>query len=163
MVSRNKLSRPGKSHCLAIFGLLMLLAFSRPVTAVQMSDFLWENRPLLLFAPDENDARLQQTKQELAQRQCELEARDMVIGIIIEQGQSHLNNQPISTTKATTLRERYKIDYGRFTTILIGKDGGEKERVYSVPDLDNIFALIDGMPMRQVEMMENPDNCRKRE
>ena len=163
MVSRNKLSKPGKTHYLAIVMLLMLLAISRPVPAMQMSDFLWENRPLLLFAPDENDARLQQTKQQLAQRQCQLDDRDMVIGIIIEEGQSHLNNQPISTTKATTLRERYKIDAGRFTTILIGKDGGEKERVYSVPELDNIFALIDGMPMRQGEMMENPDNCRKKE
>lgn len=118
---------------------------------------------MLLFAPDENDARLQQTKQQLAQRQCQLDDRDMVIGIIIEQGQSHLNNQPISTTKATTLRERYKIDAGRFTMILIGKDGGEKERVYSTPELDNSFALIDGMPMRQGEMMENPDNCRNKQ
>ena len=39
-----------------------------------------------------------------------------------------------------------------FALLLIGKDGGEKRRDTSVPDLNSLFNLIDGMPMRQAEM-----------
>ena len=51
------------------------------------------------------------------------------------------------------------IDRDQFAAILIGKDGGEKYRRYDVPELDGIFALIDGMPMRQDEMSQNPVDC----
>lgn len=137
----------------------MFFVITPPALAVQMSDFVWQNRPLLLFAPSEGDARLQQTKRELELRQCDLNDRDMLIGIITEQGQSRLNNQPISKSRAEELRDRYRIEPGQFAAILIGKDGGEKERVDTVPDLDSIFALIDGMPMRQDEMMQSPVDC----
>ena len=37
------------------------------------------------------------------------------------------------------------------TVILIGKDGGEKGRWSQLVDPDEVFALIDAMPMRQRE------------
>ncbi|MDZ7803648.1 DUF4174 domain-containing protein [Thiohalophilus sp.] len=126
-----------------------------------MSDYVRQNRPLLLFTPTLADSRLQQIKRHLQQRRCELDDRAMLIGIIVKQGQSRLDNHPISRTYATTLRNRYAIEDAQFTAILIGKDGGEKQRLYDIPDLDAIFALIDGMPMRQDEMAQNSIDCRR--
>jgi hypothetical protein len=37
---------------------------------------------------------------------------------------------------------------------LIGKDGGEAARCSGTLDLEKWFALIDEMPMRRVEMLE---------
>ena len=136
-----------------------LLGTVAHVSAAQMSDYVWQSRPLLLFAPSIADSRLQQTRDNLQQRRCELDDRDMIIGVILEQGQSHLDDQPISPSDASALRNRYAIDHDQFAAILIGKDGSEKYRRYDIPELDGIFALIDGMPMRQDEMAQNPVDC----
>ena len=50
------------------------------------------------------------------------------------------------------MRKQYEIQADQFAVLLIGKDGGEKYRLYEIPDLSEIFNLIDGMPMRQMEM-----------
>ena len=40
---------------------------------------------------------------------------------------------------------------------LIGKDGGQKWRQSEPLDMETLFALIDGMPMRQAEMREQKE------
>lgn len=159
MGNRTTSGKSGYRYRLLLSGALIVLSYH--AMAVQLSDFLWQNRPLLLFAPSGSDDRLQQTQRVLLQRQCELEDRDMVIGIIAGPAESRLNGQSISPDQAMALRQRYKIAPGQFTAILIGKDGGQKERVYTTPDLNDLFALIDGMPMRQDEMLANPDHCHR--
>jgi len=136
-----------------------LLGTAAHVSAAQMSEYVWQSRPLLLIAPSIADSRLQQNRQNLQQRSCELGDRNMIIGVILEQGQSRLDDQPISPSDASTLRERYAIDRDQFAAILIGKDGSEKYRYYDVPELNDFFALIDGMPMRRDEMLQNPVDC----
>lgn len=42
---------------------------------------------------------------------------------------------------------------------LIGKDGGENLRINDVPDLQTVYAVIDGMPMRGREMSTDPGRC----
>ncbi|NNJ96620.1 MAG: DUF4174 domain-containing protein [Gammaproteobacteria bacterium] len=151
-----------KQQPLLSIGLILLgalLGTTAHVSAAQMSEYVWQNRPLLLFAPSIADSRLQQTRHNLQRRRCELDDRNMIIGVILEQGQSRLDDQTISPSDATTLRKRYAIDRDQFAAILIGKDGSEKYRRYDVPELDGIFALIDGMPMRQDEMSQNPVDC----
>ena len=55
--------------------------------------------------------------------------------------------------------DRYAIGDNAFSVLLIGKDGGEKLRVNEVPDLQTIYAVIDGMPMRSREMGADPGRC----
>ena len=50
------------------------------------------------------------------------------------------------------LYQQYKVPTNQFCLILIGKDGGEKFRSYSVVPPQQLFVLIDGMPMRKSEM-----------
>jgi hypothetical protein len=149
--------QPLLSIGLILFG--ALLGAAADVPAAQVSEYLWQNRPLLLFAPSIADSRLQQTRHNLQRRRCELDDRNMIIGVILEQGQSRLDEQPISPSDSSALRKRYAIDRDQFAAILIGKDGSEKYRLYDIPELDDIFALIDGMPMRQNEMSQNPVDC----
>ena len=154
-----------KQQSLLSIGLILLgvmLGTTAHVSAAQMSEYVWQNRPLLLFAPSIADARLQQTRNKLQQRGCELEDRNMIIGVILERGESRLDDQPISSSYVTTLRKRYAIEPDQFAAILIGKDGSEKYRNYNTAELDEIFALIDGMPMRQDEMSQNPVDCSQR-
>lgn len=51
---------------------------------------------------------------------------------------------------AINMRKKYFAD-GLGSVVLIGKDGGVKRRAEKL-DLENLFALIDTMPMRQSEM-----------
>jgi hypothetical protein len=46
-----------------------------------------------------------------------------------------------------------------FSVVLIGKDGNVKFRAAGVPDLQAIYAVIDGMPMRARETNANPSRC----
>lgn len=137
----------------------MLTFGEQAVAANPLSEYLWQKRPLLLFATDVQDPRLQQTRHHLKQQRCELEDRDMVIGEFVVRGRSQLDGEPVSASDTAVLRDRYAIAADRFAVVLIGKDGGEKYRLYEVPDLNDIYALIDGMPMRQDEMRQNPVDC----
>lgn len=47
---------------------------------------------------------------------------------------------------------RYRVPPGSYAAILIGLDGGEKTRWETMPRLDEIFAVIDAMPMRRREL-----------
>ena len=53
------------------------------------------------------------------------------------------------------LRRRFEPNRLGLTVVLVGKDGLEKGRWNRPVDVDEIFALIDTMPMRQREMRES--------
>ena len=55
----------------------------------------------------------------------------------------------------SSFHKKYAVKPGQFTIILIGKDGGEKFRSYTVVKPETLFALIDSMPMRKAEMRKN--------
>jgi hypothetical protein len=55
---------------------------------------------------------------------------------------------------ADSLRKDFSIKPGQMTVVLIGKDGGENLPRGSQAGLNEIFSLIDSMPMRQREMRE---------
>ncbi len=55
--------------------------------------------------------------------------------------------------KENPIYKEYKVEASiPFTVILVGKDGGEKHRTHIVMTARQLFALVDAMPMRQVEM-----------
>lgn len=127
--------------------------------AAELSDYLWQHRPLLVFAPTEGDPRLVETVRRVEASQCDFADRDMVLGRIVADGTSTLDGQVIDTDQARRLSAEFGIGADSFSAVLIGKDGGEKLRVNGVPDLAAIYAVIDGMPMRSREMGADPDGC----
>jgi len=71
-----------------------------------------------------------------------------------EEGESFIGKSPISDATAGSLRNQFNIKSGQPTVILVGKDGGEKPRSTGYVPIEDIFSLIDAMPMRQAEMRE---------
>ena len=127
--------------------------------AAELSDYRWEHRPLLLFAPTDSDPRLVETMRRIAASRCDFVDRDMVLGRIVTEGTSTLDGHVVDPTQAQRLVSEFGIGADSFSVVLIGKDGGEKLRVAGVPDLQAIYAVIDGMPMRARETSANPSRC----
>jgi len=127
--------------------------------AAELSDYLWQRRPLLLFAPSESDPRLLETMRRMAASRCDFVDRDMVLGRIVTEGTSTLDGNVVDPNQAQKLFSDFGIGANTFSVVLIGKDGGEKLRVADVPDLQSIYAVIDGMPMRARETGANPGRC----
>jgi hypothetical protein len=50
------------------------------------------------------------------------------------------------------LYQQYRVPTNQFCLILIGKDADEKFRSYSIVTPEQLFVLIDGMPIRKSEM-----------
>lgn len=128
-------------------------------TAAELSDYRWQRRPLLVFAPSQSDPRLAETLTRIEATRCDFDARDMVLGQVLTAGPNTLDGQPVDAEESQRLRAQFSIDANAFSVVLIGKDGGEKLRVAEVPDLQRIYAVIDGMPMRSNEIRANSRRC----
>ena len=145
---------------LVLVGLATTAALgSATALAAELDDYRWERRPLLLFAPSESDPRLVETLSRIEASRCDFVSRDMVIGLVVTEGNSTLDGQAIDADEARRLADQYAIAQNAFSVVLIGKDGGEKLRVNQIPDLQTIYAVIDGMPMRSREMGADPGQC----
>ena len=127
--------------------------------AAELGDSLWQSRPLLVFAPTENDPRLVETMRRIEASRCDFVDRDMVLGRIVTDSTSTLDGDVVDAEQAQRLRSAFGVGANGFSVVVIGKDGGEKLRVNDVPDLAAIYAVIDGMPMRGGEMSTDPGRC----
>lgn len=116
--------------------LLFLLAAAPASAESSLQAYKWENRVLLLFGPG-TSSELDRQKLILAADPRGLEERDMIV---------------LEPSETQDLQARFEINPARFTAILVGKDGGEKLRSNSPITLEELYGLIDQMPMRRQEM-----------
>jgi hypothetical protein len=123
---------------------------------INLSDYRWKHRLLFIFAPSTSDATFLELDRRLAQTTSEIEDRDMIIFRIFENIPSRVSNKPLPPGDAEALRRRFGIETGRFTVVLVGKDGGVKLVAHRDADLQSIFDLIDSMPMRRQEVRDKP-------
>ena len=109
--------------------------------SVDLNDFLWVKRPIVVFADTPADPRVIEQLELLHERQEPLIERDVVVIVDTDRGaNSELREQ---------LRPR------GFMMVLIGKDGQVKLRKPSPWDVREISRSIDKMPMRQQEIRAN--------
>ncbi|MCZ8380235.1 DUF4174 domain-containing protein [Mycobacterium sp. CPCC 205372] len=132
---------------------------SAPAAATELSDYRWERRPLLVFAPTDRDPRLVETLSRVEATRCDFVSRAMVLGLVVSEGNSALDGHAVDAGESKRLVNQFAIAENAFTVLLIGKDGAEKLRVNEAPDLQAVYALIDGMPMRSREMSADPGRC----
>lgn len=133
-----------------------VLAFVSAVGAYGfgLAELRWQNRPLLVFAASADDAKLRELRTELARAAPELRDRDMVLIEVIGAAQASLDGAALPEGTAADLRRHFEVPAQALTLILVGKDGGEKLRASDRWDLAEVFALVDGMPMRRRELRE---------
>lgn len=137
--------------CLSLYG-FSLMTYSQPLELENLESFRWEKRLVLVFARSDQDPAYQALAQNLENTRDELLDRDIRVFHLFEQGKSYLDRQVLSPTSAQRLQRAFRVQPGQLTLILIGKDGGEKQRQTEDISVNSIFPLIDGMPMRQAEM-----------
>jgi hypothetical protein len=145
--------------------IIAVVAFSVGVSeseegsAVDLTRYRWENRLLLVFAPTHGEPSFEALHESVAARGPDIEDRDLVVFEVLEDGPSTRDGETLNPAAARLLRERFDVPSGAFSVILVGKDGGVKLQRQDRTSLEEIFALIDTMPMRQREMRrENPPN-----
>ena len=116
--------------------------------------FKWKNRLLLVFAPDSSHPLLQSLQGDISTRRHEVNDRDLVVFEILGVGTSKRDGTQLDPHTAASLRERFGVSPNAFSLNLVGKDGGIKLRRNDPVKLEEIFRLIDSMPMRQDEMRQ---------
>lgn len=105
---------------------------------VDLNEFVWISRPVVIFADSENDPRLAQQLDLLAQRPDDLAERDVLIVVDTD------------TAAMSDLRERLRPR--GFMLVIIGKDGEVELRKPAPWDIREISRTIDKMPLRQQEI-----------
>ena len=121
---------------------------------MDLTQFQWKNRLLFLFAPDRSDPLFKNLQSELIAKKSEVKDRDLVVFEVLERGPSRMNTAPIDRQAADSIRDRFSVPQNTFSLILVGKDGGIKLKRHDQASLEEVFELIDSMPMRQNEMRQ---------
>lgn len=124
-----------------------------------LDELRWKARVLLVFSANPGDTRAAAFADALTVAACEVAQRDIVLGHIGATGEGRMEKKAISDADAAELRDRLGIEPSEFQVLLIGKDGGVKARYKEVPDLGDLFSLIDGMPMRRRESRAKDPEC----
>ena len=121
---------------------------------MDLSQFQWKNRLLFLFAPNRIHPLFDALQKSIAIDQAEVADRDLVVFEILESGPSRMDMTDLDPQVAQSLRDKLEVPRGRFSIILVGKDGGIKLNRQEQTRLKDIFGLIDSMPMRREEMRQ---------
>ncbi len=103
-----------------------------------LNDYLWLNRPVVVFADTPNDPRFIAQLQFLEDGAAEMGERDVVI---------ITDTDPLAKSEL-----RKKLRPRGFQLVLIGKDGQVKLRKPLPWSVRELSRMIDKMPMRQQEM-----------
>jgi hypothetical protein len=144
-----------KAFSIVIVIFTALLIFDLEDTMpMDLTQFQWKNRLLLIFAPDVNDEFFQKLQGEIIAQKAGVEDRDLVVFEIFERGQSQMNTAHLDQEAVDSIRKRLAVPQSTFRVILIGKDGGMKLERDDQVGLEEIFERIDSMPMRKNEMRQ---------
>ncbi|WP_300032137.1 DUF4174 domain-containing protein [uncultured Roseobacter sp.] len=113
---------------------------------VNLNQFKWKNRPVVVFAETENDPAFIEQMDLLRARESALRERDVVV--------------ITDTDPAARSDIRIKLRPRGFMLAIIGKDGGVKLRKPFPWDVREISRSIDKMPMRQREIRAHKEDIR---
>ena len=148
--------KPNRS---AVSGVLFAIAATSGTIAAPaqpLKSVKWQNRPLLIFAPSPNHPLLSQQRAIIQKARSSFLERDMIVVEIIGSavkttiGRFRLANT--ASASASSFRRYYGIGTNSFRVILVGKDGGRKLASRDPVSSNQLFGLIDSMPMRRDEM-----------
>ncbi|MFK7969394.1 MAG: DUF4174 domain-containing protein [Bacteroidia bacterium] len=111
----------------------------------------WNQRVVLVFSGEGSTLNQEQIAA-LLPGTPEWNDRKLALYDIQGEGGIDGDGNYISVEHSRQLRKGYGISLGEFVVILVGLDGKEKLRSTSPVNRQEIFNLIDTMPMRKTEM-----------
>ena len=134
-------------------GLAEALDAGRAVSEV-VDSMRWNERLLVVAAPGELDAESSiQIGRLLAARE-DLDARELRVVNLMGVRGGRVAARTLGSEAVQELRERWNAPAGEWALLLVGKDGGVKNRWSSVVEPTRIFAEIDVMLMRRTELTD---------
>lgn len=114
---------------------------------------IWNKRVLIVSASSPTNIGYKRQNQILEKDKKGMKERDLVIYRLYDDHWLDPSNSVLSQSQAEEIYREYTIQRGTFSVLLIGKDGGIKMRKDDIVSTKEIFQLIDSMPMRQQEMI----------
>ena len=111
----------------------------------KISSFEWEKRLVLLIAKDEDINLIRGVESFFKERVCQNKNRNLELYKIIG---NEINKYNVPS--------RYE---GRTGIWLIGYDGGDKAYSKDLSLLDQLYEIIDEMPIRKNEMLQQTSRC----
>lgn len=134
--------------------LLISIMFSTnfTVNAQNLSSHQWNDRLIIILANDQSSQTLKDQILELKKSQSGLNERRIIVYKAVpgkyQKGLESVKAWEISSN----FYEGMKETSADFEVVLIGLDGGVKLRRMEFLKSDELFGVIDQMPMRQAEM-----------
>lgn len=113
----------------------------------KLAEYTWKKRVLLVFSPSQTDRSYQQQQEIVKSATNDMPERDLVFLPLLYKQLSAEDLQYAHTS--------FDINGDTFQVILIGKDGGAKINSTEPVSAEELFRIIDAMPMRQQEMRRN--------
>lgn len=137
---------------LLFFTIFLMTEFQ--LNAQHFSQHRWQNRVILIHTPDVDEDRWEQQLSILLADLPGLAERKLVVYQIREGYYKKGLQQKGNWAKITANSSRPSIASQSFEIMLIGLDGGIKLRQNELLPLVELYALIDGMPMRRAEIRQ---------
>ena len=137
---------------LLILGLILIAQFASGQNDM-LERYQWRNRLILLFG-SKSESSVEKQITELEKDPEGITDRDLLIFHIGGDKVSFIGKSSNPVLSADRLRDRYNKEEHEFRYILIGKDGGVKLNKKEFVPNEELYSLIDAMPMRQREMRE---------
>ena len=129
-----------------------VLGASGAAAAANVPDaWAWQHRLLVVFAVDGEDPALAEQRRNLARFEAELLDRDMAVVEVLA-GRTRAIIGPDLQLTGSALSAYAGRNGDAFEVVLFGKDTGLKLRSGIPVTANELFSLIDAMPMRRQEM-----------
>ena len=115
----------------------------------------WDHRLLVITGPEDRTAT--QNEACRAARQGMIE-RELIVVDVSEEPTEVIAGTREDVPDAASFRTRFDLPENEFQIVLVGKDGGVKERRNELFEVEEVFRIIDAMPMRMQEMRDRSGN-----
>lgn len=139
--------------CVKTTSIFIILVFTSMtmLQAQDLSEHRWKDRLVLLLTDDLNNSELRKQQQALTGLKQELKDRKIVIYTVTPEF-LYTSLKEKKKNHNYTLYRKYKKGKASFQVVLLGLDGGVKLRENRAVESEELFGLIDRMPMRRAEL-----------
>lgn len=123
----------------------------QPAEPLDLARHRWKHRVLVFFAPTVTDSAYRAEAAALAARAADARVREILAAAVFERGESTFDGRPLVAGDAEALRRRFRPPAGRFSAVLLGKDGRTTVRLARPVVEGRLFPAVDAMPMGRAE------------
>jgi len=138
--------------------LLIVLLFSINMYAQDLKTHQWEHRILIVKIPNGNSIKAQKQYKEIHKSLEGMIERKLVLYTIVNEDFFFVNYESCTLNNTGKISKKLKEILNQkedFEILLIGLDGGIKLKQTNVLTQENLFNIVDAMPMRSNELRKN--------